>query len=219
MKTIKVEDLDKVDTTTIEEISSYIRQGKIAILPTGTVYGISCVYNNKIALQKVYEIKKRQKNLPFIILISKLSDLDGLIDKKSKSAIALIEIYWNRLNPLPLTLIFEKSKSLDLFITSGSNKIAIRRAELKLLQSIIDICGPIISTSANISGQNISPKLVEEIPQEIRQEVDLIVSYSRPLSGIASTILDTTQKIPSLIREGEVKYNEVLDYLKATKKI
>jgi len=56
-------------------IAKILLDGGVAILPTSTIYGISCIYNNQKAIEKVYSIKQRPHGLPFIILISAISDI------------------------------------------------------------------------------------------------------------------------------------------------
>ena len=213
MKIIKINSSNKVNIKTTGEIASVISDGKIVILPTATVYGISCIYNNSKALEKVYKIKKRDRSVPFIILISNLSSLNFLVENINPVANILIEHYWNIKNLFPLTIIFKKNKSLASFITSGSKKIAIRRAGLKFIRQIIDTSGPIISTSATISGQDKTPITIEDVPDEIREKVDLIVNYHGSLPGVESTIVDAAGRKPAIIREGKIKYTEILKKL------
>lgn len=213
MKTIKINNSDKVNLKTIEDIALAILNGKIVILPTATIYGISCAYNNKKALQKVYEIKKRDTSLPFIVLISKLSTLNGLVENISQPAKTLIDCCWDTENQSSLTIIFEKNKSLNSFITSRSKKIAIRRAGLKFIRQVIDISGPIISTSANISGQGADPTTIDAIPVKIRTNADLIVSCQNMLAGTGSTIIDTSGINPVIVREGKIKRSKIQEIL------
>jgi L-threonylcarbamoyladenylate synthase len=210
MHLIKIEDPNFIDDNLINIISDYIISGKIAILPTSTLYGISCSHKSKKSIEKVYEIKKREDSLPFIILISDTSIIPDLALEITEPAKKLINYYWLNRNPEPLTLIFKRNKSLKHFITSGSDNIAIRLDGLKLLRRIIDISGPIISTSANISGNNIPPAVIEDIPDKIRNMVDLVVDYGKKLPGTASTIIDVTGKKPVIIREGKIKYSDIL---------
>jgi L-threonylcarbamoyladenylate synthase len=210
MNLIKIENPNFIDDNLINIISDYITSGKIAILPTSTLYGISCSYKSKKSIERVYEIKKREGNLPFIILISDISIISNLAQEITESAKKIINHYWLSRNPEPLTLIFKRNKSLKPFITSGSNNIAIRLDGLKLLRRVIDISGPIISTSANISGNSILPSAIEDIPDKIRNMVDLVVDYGKKLPGTASTIIDVTGAKPVIIREGKIKYSDIL---------
>ena len=193
--------------------AQYIAAGKVVILPTSTIYGLSCAYDNKNALEKIYKLKQRPKNMPFIVLISKIDSLLQLVTEINGTADTLIKNYWTGKNIQPLTLIFKKNNSIDSFIAEDNETIAIRLDGLKILKNIIELCGPIISTSATISGIALSPKNIKEIPEIIKKNVDLIIDFSMDLPGTASTIIDVTGREPVLIREGTLRYNKVLDEL------
>jgi L-threonylcarbamoyladenylate synthase len=197
----------------------YISAGRVVILPTSTIYGLSCKYDDKNALERIYELKQRPENLPFIVLISKIDYLFQLTSEISENADTLIKKYWidkngqSYKNSQPLTLIFKKNNSIDSFITRGSEKIAIRLEGLEILTRIIELSGPIVSTSANISGMSLSPKNIKEIPEVIKENADLIIDLCLDLPGTASTIIDVAGPEPVLIREGALKYNKVLNGL------
>ncbi len=163
--------------------AQHISAGKVVILPTSTIYGLSCAYDNKNALEKIYELKQRPKNLPFIVLISKIDSLLQLAAQINGTADILIKNYWTDKNNQPgkniqpLTLVFKKNNSVDSFIAGGSEKIAIRLDGLEILKKIIELSGPIVSTSATISGMSLSPKNIEEIPEVIKRNADLIIDF------------------------------------------
>jgi L-threonylcarbamoyladenylate synthase len=204
---------------TADVAARYISTGKVVILPTSTIYGLSCSYNNETALEKIYELKQRPRNLPFIVLISKIDSLLQLAGKINVIADILIKNYWTDKNGQPykniqpLTLVFKKNNSFDSFITGDSEKIAIRLEELELLKKIIELSGPIVSTSATISGTASSPKNIKEIPEVIKKNADLMIDFGVDLPGTASTIIDVSGPEPVLIREGALKYDKVLDEL------
>jgi len=205
METLKINESDKINKNFAEKIARLLTEGKIVILPTGTVYGLSCKYDNRDSIDKIHKIKKRNKNQPFIILISRLDDLKKLVSDINPAAGKIIKKFWDIKGPKSLTLIFKKNNSLESFITGGSPNIAIRLADTGFLREIISICGPITSTSATISGIKIYPKKIEDIPLEIREQADLIVENTSSLTGIESTIVNVTGKTPFLVREGAVK--------------
>jgi L-threonylcarbamoyladenylate synthase len=206
---IKINDINNFDSGIVKKITEILINEKIAILPTSTIYGLSCIYTSKKAIKRIYEIKQRKRELPFIILFSKLDDIRLLIEKKNRTADKLIRNYWLSENTKPLTLVFKKNKTLDNFLTGQKDTIAIRLDSFPLIKKVIDICGPIISTSATLSGTGLSPKNIKEIPDEIKNKVDLIVGCSFNLDGVASTVLDITGSKPAIIREGQLKFEEI----------
>ena len=205
MKTLKINGSEKINKNFTAEIAELLIEGKIVILPTGTIYGLSAKYDDRDSIDKIHNIKRRKKNQPFIILISRLDDLKKLASGINPMARKIIKKFWDIKDPKPLTMIFKKNRALESFITGGSPNIAIRLADTGFLREIIKICGPIISTSATVSGIKTYPKKIEDIPPEIRKQVNLIVENTSSLTGIESTIIDVTGEIPVLVREGAVK--------------
>jgi len=208
---LEIESGCKYSGETAVTIAKAMAEGKTAILPTCTMYGLSCIYNNKAALDRIYEIKQRPKVMPFIILIADIADMDILAERKNAFADILIEKYWLPLNPQPVTIVFEKNKNLPDFITGGSGSIALRLECLPLIKDVIKICGPIVSTSSTISGAGGSPVSIAEIPGVIKNNVDIIASVKENLAGLASTIVDVTGNIPVIVREGKVSGQEIME--------
>lgn len=214
MRQINIESPENVPEEIISNIARAIIGEKVVILPTSTIYGLSCRFDSKRALNKIYKIKARDAGVPFIILISKISQLNELTGFLNKDAAKLIDHYWNIDNIRPLTLVFKKSSAVPSFVSAGKPTLALRMAGLKILRDIIDITGPIISTSANISGEKTLPVTIDCIPDKIRGGTDLVVSMGSPLQGSESTIVDVAGSKPVLIREGAVRYKEIMEVLK-----
>ena len=195
------------DSSILKKISDLLISGKVGIMPTATIYGLSCVYDNEDAVKKIYSIKKRKSGTPFIVLISSISQLGTLACEINDPVKKLITKYWDTKKPYPLTLILLKNESTGSFITGGRSTIAIRMAGLKAIRDIIDRTGPIVSTSATLSGTMLQPTTLDEVPPEIRQEADFVVDHFSSLGGRESTIIDLTRKEPILLRQGAVDYD------------
>ena len=197
------ESLDSFTNKTLINITAdKLSCGSVAILPTSTIFGLSCAYDNEAAVKKIYEIKKRPAFLPFIIIISGLESLDALTAGISKPAKKLIDIFWLSKDAQPLTLIFNRNKNLGDFITKGNPGIAVRLDPLPLLKKIVGKCGPIVSTSATISGSTDIPAGLPEIAATIIGKADIILDPGTESGITASTILDVTGSKPVLLREG-----------------
>jgi L-threonylcarbamoyladenylate synthase len=176
----------------IVEIATAIKESKIVIMPTDTIYGFSCIKKSEAKLR---EIKKRE-NKPFIYLVSnyemiKRFDINNDID---------IDIYRNVLEknwPNMITFIL---------LTKNNEKIAFRMPNDPVLLKIIDIVGePIVSTSVNYSGEPIITD-IDHIKLEFCNKVDLIVVNKAFTGDKESTIVDLTDGNYKIIREGVVKF-------------
>lgn len=213
MGIVKIKSSGKASSETVRDIAGYILNEKAVILPAKTIYGLSCMYNSALALKKLYKIKERKSDLPFIILFSKLKNIEKFAEEVSRNASVLIKYYWDCEEPAPLTIIFKKNATLEDFITGGKDTIALRRAELKFVRDVIDISTPIVSTSATISQTDTLPHKLKDIPEKILKKADLIVELEEDLMGIESTIIDASGSEIRLVREGAVKFSDILQKL------
>jgi L-threonylcarbamoyladenylate synthase len=213
MSIIKIKNSGKASCETVRDIAGYILNEKAVVLPAKTIYGLSCMYNSVLAIKKLYKIKERKSDLPFIILISKLKSIEKFAQEISDDAKILIKYYWECEEPAPLTIIFKKNARLEDFITGGRDTIALRRAELKFVRDVIDISTPIVSTSATISQTDIIPRKLKDIPEKILKKADLIVELEEDLMGIESTIIDASGSEIRLVREGALKFGDILQKL------
>ncbi|HEY5500370.1 MAG TPA: L-threonylcarbamoyladenylate synthase [Candidatus Humimicrobiaceae bacterium] len=213
MSVIKIKNSGRVSGETVRDIACYILNEKAIILPAKTIYGLSCMYNSKPALKKLYKIKERKSDLPFIILFSKLKNIEKFAEDIGRDAGILIKHYWDCEEPAPLTIIFKINASLEDFITGGRDTIALRRAELKFVRDVIDASTPIVSTSATISQTDVMPHKLKDIPEKILKKADLVVELEEELLGIESTIVDASGSEIRLVREGAVKFGDILQKL------
>lgn len=213
MNIVTIKNSSKVSMEIIQDIAGYILNEKVVVLPAKTIYGLSCMYNSASAFQKVYEIKERKNDLPFIILFSRLISIENFAGSVSDNAKILIKYYWDCEEPQPLTIIFKKNDKLEDFITGGKDTVALRRAEFKFVRDVIDNSTPIISTSATISKTDVKPLKLKDVPEKILKKSDLIVELRKNLLGIESTIVDVTGSEIRLVREGAISFNNILQKL------
>ena len=149
-----------------------LKTGGIILYPTDTIWGIGCDATNEEAVGRIYEIKQREDSKSMLVLMENPALLERYVDEVPEIAWDLVEI-----STRPLTVIYPKAKNLakNLIATDGS--IGIRFTKEKFTSQLLQrFRRPIVSTSANISGQK-SPALYNEISEEIKQQVDFIVNY------------------------------------------
>ena len=184
------------------KIISYLNQGKVGLFPTDTVYGICCRMDKKSAVERIFDIKKRDRSKPFLVLADSLKTAERYIeldlDPQKKS---IIDKYW----PGALTIAFKaKPEKVFPIIRASKNTIAFRVPDYSFLTDIIAQVGvPIVAPSANISGK-LTPHEFEAVDKRIVDNVDFIVVGECKM-GIASTIIDFSEKKVNVIREGSIK--------------
>lgn len=188
----------KADEVNIKEVLKILDHGGIIIYPTETLYGIGAKYNNRKALKKVFEIKKRpsEKSFPLIVDLKHLNLVAEYIPSVAKK---LIEKYW----PGPLTIILPARENLSQIIKKNG-KVAVRMpGESFALKLIKESSFPITATSANISGYP-AADCIETVLKYFKEDIDLIIDGGK-LPGIPSTIVDVTVQPPEILRQGIIK--------------
>lgn len=163
-----------------------IKNGEILIFPSETLWGIGCSALNKDAIEKINQIKKRSAGKSFITLVSSWGMLQKVVKHIPPIAEELIEV-----SDQPITIIYPEANNSYKHLCSDTGEIAVRLIEKGFPFIMIEKAGqPVISTSANISG-NASSKSLRDIPEEIITNVDYIANerLSYNLSGKASSII------------------------------
>jgi len=146
-----------------------ITKGGVILYPTDTIWGIGCDATNELAVKKIFEIKKRPSSKALVILISEASQLEFYADIP-EVAYDLVEFAEN-----PLTIVYPHARRIAPSLISEDGTIAIRVVKDDFCKMIINsIRKPLVSTSANISGEP-APAYFDEITEEIKSKVDYVV--------------------------------------------
>ena len=175
--------------------AEYIKQGKVVIIPTDTIYGFSARVPD--CDNAIKTIKGREENKPFIELIAKPQDYKKYTEKEIPKEILAL---W----PASLTVIIERKKEL------GGGTVALRCPDDEWLRTVIKCSDcSIYSTSVNRSG---SPALwtIDSIIEEFGKDVSLIVADGDRKGGVPSTIIDISDGRIRLVRAGAVNLDSSL---------
>ena len=156
----------------LKKACDVLRKGGLILYPTDTIWGIGCDATNEEAVQRVYTLKQRADNKAMLLLLGNEARLESYVQEVPEIAWSLIEVA-----DLPLTLIYPGARNLapNLIAEDGSVGIRITREEFSR-RLCEQFRRPVVSTSANISGQP-APHTFQEIAEEIKQGVDYIVQY------------------------------------------
>ncbi len=156
----------------IEKALEVLKNGGVILYPTDTIWGLGCDACNPKAVEKVYKIKQRCDSKSMLCLIDNLSKLDIYVDEVPDIAWDLVESA-NK----PLTVIYPNAKNVAANLLAEDGSLGIRCVDDAFCQKLIArFRNPIVSTSANISGQP-SPNKFDEISAEILEAVDYVVQY------------------------------------------
>ena len=190
-------------TITIEAAAEQLLAGKVGIFPADTIYGLSCIPDIS-AINRLFDIKNRQRNQPFLMLLPRLEMLEEWVEPLNKDQKDIVKRYW----PGPFTFIFKKKKTVASDITAGKSTIAIRLPNFDLLNKLFAIIKqPLLSTSLNISGQPAIHNLAD-VDQAIKSKIDFCYDTGKPIYGGESTLVDLTTSPFKVIRQGVKTFNE-----------
>lgn len=187
MKIIKESEIQN----NLELLENEIKAGKIFIYPTDTIYGIGCDATNEKSVEKIFQIKKRENNPCLILAPDKTWIKNNTTYHKNHQ----IEID-NKL-PGPYSFITnlnqEKDHKISKLALANRSTIGIRILDNEFSNLLKNIQIPFISTSVNLSGEP-TIKKIGEIPKEILDQIDYLITTETSLLEQTSKIFDITQK-------------------------
>ncbi len=181
----------------IKHIVSQLNANAVGIFPTDTIYGLTCLPTQS-AIDRLFDIKQRQRNQPFLMLIPNLAFLVDWIEPLSSQQQQVLDRYW----PGPYTFIFNKKAHVADYITAGKPTIAIRFPQFDpLIQLMTLLNQPVLSTSLNKSGEP-SITSLDDLAFSIKDQVDFCFDGVKPSYGLESTLVDLTVSPFNIIRQG-----------------
>ncbi|PTN10560.1 L-threonylcarbamoyladenylate synthase [Mangrovibacterium marinum] len=156
----------------IKKALEVLQQGGVILYPTDTIWGIGCDATNEEAVKRVYDIKKRADSKSMLVLMENINLLERYMNEVPEIAYSLIEV-----TDKPMTIIYPGAKNLAPNLLADDGSVGIRLTTERFSQQLIQrFRKPIVSTSANLSGQP-APATFAEVSDEIKQAVDYVVEY------------------------------------------
>ena len=156
----------------IEKCLEVLNNGGVILYPTDTIWGLGCDATNEEAVKKIYQTKQRSDQKSLLVLLDHAGKIPSYVKEVPEIAWDLID-----LTDKPLTIIYSDAKNLASNLIADDGSIGIRITSDEFCQKLIQrFKKPIVSTSANISG-NKSPSNFSEISSEIIEAADYIVQW------------------------------------------
>lgn len=186
----------------IKQIAGSLKKGCLVVLPTDTIYGLSCLATDARAIKHLKSLKGRDPKKPFLILVNDLALLKKYAFLSPRQAVWL-KRYWSPCSR-PTTVILKNRGILPKELTGQADGLAIRLPKSKFLIKIIKAVGvPLVSTSLNISGQkNINdPKSIKRYLSGQEKNISLVVSAGKSQSARPSRLVDLRTREPLVIRK------------------
>lgn len=160
----------------LQEALRVLREGGVILYPTDTIWGIGCDATNEAAVARVYEIKQRVDSKAMLVLLDGAGKLQGYVEKVPDTAWMLLEASEG---DRPMTIIYPKAKNLAKNLLAEDGSVGIRITEELFSKALCEqLRRPIVSTSANMSGEK-TAKTFAEIDPALLKAVDYVCSYRR----------------------------------------
>lgn len=194
---------ENVSGEAIRKCIDSLSEGGVALLPADTVYGFFGRADVPDAVERVYEIKQRDRGKPFVVYTSqgqvrRWADVSSVAEQ-------LIQRFW----PAALALILNKTDAIPDWFTNGSPTVAVMTASNPLISGVVDgLDGPLFGTTVNYSGEPSIKKAAEAT--QFFDAVDVMVADDTiPIYNASSTIIDCTVWPPVIVREEAIPADAV----------
>ena len=189
----------------VKIIANLIKQGKVVIFPTETVYGIGTNGLDKDAVKKVFEIKKRSFKNPINLLVNGIP----MVEKLAKNITPLEYKLMKTFFPGPFTIILNKKEIVPDIVTASLDCVGVRMSSNQFVNDLITLSDcPIAAPSANISG-HLSKTNLDDVFDEFSNSVDYIVDGGKCEFGIESTVVRVIDGIPNILRPGFITKEQI----------
>ncbi|MFB0518920.1 MAG: L-threonylcarbamoyladenylate synthase [Acidobacteriota bacterium] len=210
MNQIIIIDPKHIDKEGIKRAAQIVRSGGVVVFPTDTFYAVGVNPYDPQAVARVYQLKRRKVALPMLLLISEIEDLKQTPIEPPPSFFPLINQFW----PGPLTIVVKVVNRFPANLKAGGQTLGFRLPQAEIAREIVRKCGfPITGSSANISGQPPSSHVAEVIRQ-FGTKIDLIIDGGTTTGVKGSTILDLSCSEPTILRKGDLPWQEIQAFLK-----
>lgn len=191
---------DEPTAVQLTAMTRLLQEGGVVLLPTDTIYGLHASALDAAAVERIVEIKGRGETKPFVVLAASIEQLAQLGVTAEAGTLERLAAIW----PAPLTAILPLREPIPA--SRGAATVAVRIPALDWLRELVARSGPLVSTSANRSGE---PPVTEPdlLARDLQNRLDAIIDAG-VRDGSPSAIVDLTSTEPRLIREGERSFTQ-----------
>lgn len=202
---------DDARAASIEQAAAVVREGKVVVLPTDTVYGVGADAFDVVAVAMVLAAKHRGREMPPPVLVPNPRTVDGLATDVPMYAKILMRQFW----PGPLTLVLQAQPSLQWDLGETNGTVALRMPDDDIALTLLAEVGPMAVTSANVTGHPAATTAQEALDQ-LGGAVAAYLDGGPRTGGEPSTILDCTGEAPVVLRLGALSADDIRGVLGTT---
>lgn len=192
----------------LEKAAELLLSDRVVAIPTETVYGLGALVSSPSAIKEIFRLKKRPVDNPLIVHIATMDQLKDLAKEISEESLLVAGHFW----PGPLTIIFPADcKKVPEMARAGLPSVAIRMPNHPLTYQLIQITGPLVAPSANLSGRP-SSTCREHVEEDFSLEFP-VLDGGPCTQGVESTILHQREDHFEIARLGAITQEELSDFL------
>jgi len=182
------------------DVVNILKNGGIVVMPTDTIYGIVGSALNQKTVEKIYQLRKRSLDKPFIVLIGSIQDLEKFRIQLTQIQKEFLEKNW----PNPLSVVLPVVDGKWEYLHRGKNSLAFRMPKNNQLLDILKEVGPLVAPSANFEGKKPAEN-IDEAKEYFGENVDFYIEGSNLSSSPSSLIKLNEDGNFNILRQGEFK--------------
>jgi L-threonylcarbamoyladenylate synthase len=205
---MKTQVLSAYHPEAIRHAQEILMNDGLVAFPTDTVYGLAAMVSSAKGIDLLFDAKNRDLGKAIAVLVGHLDQLEQLTPGLTDSARRLAEHFW----PGALTLVVPKHSSLPENL-SGFPTIGVRMPYHSFALTLLRTVGPLATTSANLSG-GVNASKPGDVLAQLGGRFHLLLDGGICPGGVPSTVVDCTQTPPSILREGAIAPQLILDIAK-----
>ncbi len=199
-------DAECPDRLTIDCAAGIMDRGGVIVFPTLGLYGLGADALNPRAVQRIFDLKGRQRNKPLLVMVADMPGLEQAARRPSAAALHLMRHFW----PGKVTFVLPARRGLPQALTGGSPKIGVRIPGHPVAAALVKTLGrPITGTSANLAGAG-GCSDIKQLAPALAAGVDAILDAGPLTGGKGSSVVDLCGAVPEIIREGAVSAAAIL---------
>ncbi len=189
----------------IDSAAALLREGEVIAFPTETVYGLGAPIYDEKAIAKIFAMKRRPADNPLIAHVSSIEQAEEIAKHLPKEFYILAKTFW----PGPLSLLVEANEKVPSIAIAGLRTIAIRMPAHDAALKLIELTGPLVAPSANVSGKP-SSTTIEHVQHDFERVLAAAIDGGPCTNGLESTVLDLyTDQAPRILRPGSITREQI----------
>jgi L-threonylcarbamoyladenylate synthase len=193
------------DAAAIDAARDVLVAGELVVIPTDTVYGLAALLDRPPAVEKIFVVKERDRDLAIPVLVDSL-ETAGAVGRFDDRAMRLARYFW----PGSLTIVVPIKDAIEADLGGDGRSVGLRVPDHTFCLALLTETGPLAATSANPSG-DATPTMPDTIVETFGDQVALYV-YGGSRGGNPSTVVSLING-PELLREGSVGWSEIRQVL------